>query len=59
MIDSIVNRGIEDQFGLHVQLNAPEFFEREDFIRYIETQTVFSHGIILDSTEHYVPDAML
>jgi|DeeseametaMP0747_FD_contig_61_1168030_length_2723_multi_8_in_0_out_0_2 hypothetical protein len=42
MIDSIVNRGIEDQFGLHVQLNAPEFFEREDFIRYIETQTVFS-----------------
>ena len=42
MINSIVNRGVEDQFGLHVQLNTPEFFEREDFIRYIETQTVFS-----------------
>ncbi len=42
MLTNVVNRGVEDHFGLHVQLDAPEFFQRKDFLEYIETQTVFT-----------------
>lgn len=42
MIETVIKRGIENDFGLHVQLNVPEFFQRSDFLQYIENQTVFT-----------------
>ncbi|WP_300500063.1 hypothetical protein [Marinobacter sp.] len=42
MINQVVKRGLEKHYGLHVQLNAPEFFRRKDFLQYIENQVVFS-----------------
>jgi hypothetical protein len=42
MIKSVIERGIEDGFGLHVSINAPEFFQRKDFIEYVENNTVFT-----------------
>lgn len=38
----IVARGIEHQAGLSVTLNAPEFFARNDFIQYLESNRTFT-----------------
>ena len=43
MQETVKNRGVvEDHFGLHVQMNVPEFFQRKDFLEYIESQPVFT-----------------
>jgi len=36
-MQSVLDRGVESGFGLHVQLNAPEFFQRKDFLEYLES----------------------
>jgi hypothetical protein len=35
-LQAVQSRGVEEGYGLHVQLNVPEFFKRKDFLDYIE-----------------------
>ncbi|WP_342632757.1 hypothetical protein [Marinobacter alkaliphilus] len=41
-LQKVLSRGIEPEIGFHVVLNAPEFFERKDFVDYIEREPVFT-----------------
>lgn len=41
-LQSVIDRGIEKPFGLHLTMNAPEFFSRKDFIEYVENNPVFT-----------------
>lgn len=43
-VDSVVDRGIDEGYGLHVVINAPEFFQRKDFEEYVESQASPSKG---------------
>lgn len=42
MLNSVIDRGVHDSAGLHVQISCPEFFQRQDFIDYITKERVFT-----------------
>lgn len=42
MIESVIERGIEAGAGLHVVLNAPEFFQDPSFLNYLEKRRIFT-----------------
>lgn len=41
-MQSVIERGFEEYFGLHFTLNAPEFFFRKDFLDYVKSNPVFT-----------------
>lgn len=53
MIKSVVERGIDEGFGLHLTFNTPEFFKRQDFLSYISKNPVFTwHQDLAEPSEY-------